>query len=67
LGAREAVESARPAASYDRRVGDLAALDGHYAERGIVAVADMMATTLPDPLPTFRDAERAGLRQQCAL
>ena len=67
LGAREAVESARPAASYDKRVGDLAALDHHYAERGIVAVADMMATALSDPLPTFRDAERAGLRQQCAL
>jgi predicted amidohydrolase YtcJ len=67
LAAREAVESARPAASYDKRVRDLAALDRHYAERGIVAVADMMATTVPDPLSTFRDAELAGLRQQCAL
>jgi predicted amidohydrolase YtcJ len=67
LGAREAVETARPTASYDRRVQDLARLDRHYAERGIVAVADMMATALPDPLKTFRDAARAGLRQQCAL
>ena len=67
LGAREAVEAARPTASYDRRVRNLAALDRHYAERGIVAVGDMMATTLPEPLSTFRDAERIGLRQQCAL
>jgi predicted amidohydrolase YtcJ len=67
LGAREVVEAARPTASYDQRVRDLADLNRHYAQRGIVAVGDMMATTLTEPLSTFRDAERIGLRQQCAL
>jgi predicted amidohydrolase YtcJ len=67
LGAREAVESALPALSPEDRVRNLAALGRHFAERGIVAVGDMMATTLPDPLATFRAASQRGLRQQCAL
>lgn len=67
LGARTAVESCRPSASYEERVRNLAALQHRFASRGIVAVGDMLATTIPEPLATFRAAEGAGLHQQCAL
>jgi len=58
----------RPPPGPDEEVARLAGLDAHFLERGIVAVADLMATlTTPDPLRLFRDAERAGLRPQAAL
>jgi hypothetical protein len=60
--------SLRPPAGYDQQVARLAGLDAHFAERGIVAVGDLMATlTTDDPLRLFRDSQRAGLRPQVAL
>jgi predicted amidohydrolase YtcJ len=60
--------SLRPPVGHDEQVARLAGLDAHFAERGIVAVGDLMATlTTDDPLRLFRDAERAGLRPQVAL
>ena len=46
---------------------NLARLNEHFVERGIVAVGDLLATMIPAPLQTFRAAEKAGLRVQCAL
>lgn len=66
--AYEPLLAMRPPVSRGEEVARLAALDMHFLERGIVAVADLMATlTTPDPLPLFRDAARAGLRPQVAL
>jgi predicted amidohydrolase YtcJ len=60
--------SLRPPVGYDEQVARLAGLDAHFAERGIVAVGDLMATlTTDDPLRLFRDAARAGLRPQVGL
>jgi predicted amidohydrolase YtcJ len=60
--------SLRPPVRHDQQVARLAGLDAHFAERGIVAVGDLMATlTTDEPLRLFRDAERAGLRPQVAL
>ena len=60
--------SLRSEVSHDEQVARLAGLDAHFAERGIVAVGDLMATlTTDDPLRLFRDAARAGLRPQVAL
>lgn len=58
----------RPPLGRDQEIAHLAGLDVHFLERGIVAVADLMATiTTPDPLPLFRAAERAGFHPQVAL
>jgi len=50
-----------------QQVRNLARLNEHFVERGIVAVGDLLATMMPAPLTTFRAAEKAGLRVQCAL
>ena len=66
--AYDRVLAARPPVGRDEEIARLAGLDTHFLERGIVAVGDLMSTlTTPDPLPLFRDAERAGLRPQFAL
>ncbi len=65
--ATDAVASAIPARDQERQVSDLAALNQHFVERGIVAVADLLATMVPTPLRTFRAAEQQGLQVQCAL
>jgi predicted amidohydrolase YtcJ len=60
--------SLRPPVGHDEQVARLTGLDQHFAERGIVAVGDLMATlTTDDPLRLFRDAAGAGLRPQVAL
>jgi predicted amidohydrolase YtcJ len=60
--------SLRPPVGRDEQVARLARLDAHFAERGIVAVGDLMATlTTDEPLRLFREAERAGLRPQVGL
>jgi len=60
--------SLRPPVGHDEQVARLAGLDANFLERGIVAVADLMATlTTDEPLRLFRDAQRAGLRPQVAL
>jgi predicted amidohydrolase YtcJ len=67
VAATEAVLAAKPALGYDEQVRRLTGLNEHFLERGIVAVADLLATFVPTPLQLFRDAERAGLLPQCAL
>lgn len=65
--ATAAVARARPARTAADQARDLARLDGHFLSRGIVGVADLWATQVPDPWATFRAAERLGLSVQCAL
>ena len=65
--ATDSVARALPSSDTDQQAANLAGLNGHFAERGIVAVADLLATMVPAPLRTFRNAEKLGLRQQCAL
>lgn len=65
--ATERVSAAIPAADPRQHVRDLAGLDEHFAQRGIVAVADLLATEVPAPLRSFRAAQALGLRPQCAL
>lgn len=65
--ATAAVARAMPAVTAQDRARDLARLDEHFLARGIVGVADLWATLVPDPLTTFRAAERLGLSVQCAL
>ncbi len=67
MTATERVAAAMPKRGAEQWARNLARLDEHFAERGIVAVADLLATELPDPLGTFRAAEALGLRTQCAL
>jgi predicted amidohydrolase YtcJ len=65
--ATDAVAAAIPAPDQAGQVHNLAALNRHFLERGIVAVGDLLATMVPTPLRTFRAAERQGLKVQCAL
>jgi predicted amidohydrolase YtcJ len=68
VAATHMVYAARPAPSYDEQVRCLARLSTHFAERGIVAVADLLATLAPyEPLKMFRDAAEQGLKTQVAL
>ena len=66
--ANDVVLRARGPADYAARVAAVAGTGPHFSERGIVAVADMMAVARPfDDLRVYRDAARRGLRQQAAL
>ncbi|MET0967405.1 MAG: amidohydrolase family protein, partial [Nakamurella sp.] len=65
--ATDSVAAAMPHPDEAQSVRDLARLNNHFLERGIVAVGDLLATMVPAPLNTFRAAEAAGLRVQCAL
>jgi len=65
--ATDSVVRAIPAADGEQQVRNLAGLNQHFVERGIVAVGDLLATMVPSPLQTFRDAEKLGLGVQCAL
>ncbi|MEP6561376.1 MAG: amidohydrolase family protein [Nakamurella sp.] len=65
--ATDRVAGARPQPGGAERARDLARLNDHFLERGIVAVGDLLGTMVPAPLRTFRTAETAGLRVQCAL
>lgn len=67
ISAVDAVRALIPPASYSAQVADLAGLNEHFVSHGIVALCDMRATALPDPLRTFRDAESRGLRPRCTL
>jgi predicted amidohydrolase YtcJ len=67
IAAADSVASVIPAPDFHQLADQLAGLDRHFAERGIVAVADLLATGVPEPLRMFREAERQGLRTQCAL
>jgi len=65
--ATDTVASAIPTPDKASQARNLARLNQHFLERGIVAVADLLATMIPEPLRTFRAAERLGLQAQCAL
>ena len=65
--ATDAVAAAIPVPDAAKRVRNLARLNEHFVERGIVAVGDLLATMIPAPLETFRAAEKAGMRVQCVL
>jgi len=61
------VAAAIPAPDEAQQVRNLAQLNEHFVERGIVALGDLLATMIPTPLRTFREAEKRGLQVQCAL
>jgi len=65
--ATDAVAAAIPAPDEVQQLRNLARLNEHFVERGIVAVGDLLATMVPSPLQMFRAAEKIGLRVQCAL
>ena len=66
--ANDAVRRFKTVPSYEAKVQALAGVARHYNERGIVAISELMAHARPfDDLQIYRDAERIGLRQQCAL
>jgi len=65
--ATDTVAAAVPQPDEAQQARNLAGLSAHFVERGIVAVADLLATMVPHPLRTFRAAESAGLQVQCAL
>ena len=68
LAANEVVLRARSVQDYEARVAGIASTGAHFAERGIVAVTDLMAHAWPyDDLRIYRDAEKRGLAQQAAL
>jgi predicted amidohydrolase YtcJ len=65
--ATDRVATAIPVTDAAQQIRNLAGLQQHFVERGIVAVGDLLATMVPRPLQTFRAAEQAGLGIQCAL
>ena len=65
--ATDSVAAAIPTPDAAQQIRNLAGLQQHFAERGIVAVCDLLATMVPTPLQTFRAAGHAGLGIQCAL
>ena len=68
VAATHTIYRAKPSPTYAEQVNRLALLNDHFAERGIVAIADLLATIAPyPPLKMFRDAAEQGLRTQAAL
>jgi predicted amidohydrolase YtcJ len=68
VAATQTVYGAKPTPTYAEQVNRLARLNDHFAERGIVAICDLLATRAPyPPLKMFRDAAEQGLRTQAAL
>lgn len=65
--ATDSVAAAIPAPDAAQQIRNLAGLQQHFVERGIVAVGDLLATMVRTPLQTFRAAEQSGLGIQCAL
>lgn len=67
LAAVEAVHAARPAKTSHEEVGDIVALSDRFLSHGIVAVNDMFADLVPDPLQRFRAAAERGFRPQVVM
>jgi predicted amidohydrolase YtcJ len=65
--ATNTVAAAIPTPDAAGQAVNLARLSEHFLGRGIVGVCDLLASMVPDPLATFRAAERHGLPIQCAL
>ncbi|HET7397841.1 MAG TPA: amidohydrolase family protein [Intrasporangium sp.] len=67
VAAADAVRAVIPRPGRAELVARLAGLSRHFLERGVVAVADLWSTVLPQPLELFRDAAAAGLVPQIGL
>ena len=68
LAANSIVQRAKQVQDFDHAVRSLARTSQRFSERGIVAVTDMMAFTQPfHHLDVYRDAAKAGFKQQAAL
>ncbi|MEU6644670.1 amidohydrolase [Saccharomonospora sp. NPDC046836] len=67
LAAVRAVEGLLPTLGRDELADRLAGLNERFLSRGIVGLCDLRASTLPDPLWTFRAARQRGLRPRCTL
>jgi len=66
--ANDVVRSAMAPQSWEKRVDDIVWTSRHFAERGIVAVSELMGRREPvDVYRLFADAERHGFRQQAGL
>jgi predicted amidohydrolase YtcJ len=68
LGAVNVVRRVKSVESFDARVAAIRATSGHYVERGLVAVSDMMASTTPyDDLRVYREAAAQGFLPRVLL
>jgi predicted amidohydrolase YtcJ len=67
IAAVDSVLATRKPLSREDQVRAVARLSDHFADHGIVAVADLLATAVPEPLQTFRLAAEHGFRPQAAL
>ncbi|MCR2824776.1 amidohydrolase [Microbacterium sp. zg.Y909] len=67
IAAVAAVTAFIPAPTRQEQVASLVALGDELASRGIVAVCDLLSTRIDQPLATFREAARQGLRTRVAL
>jgi len=67
LAAVHRVTAGRPPPDPDQLTGNLAGLGRHFLSHGIVGVADLLATVIPQPLRTFRAAATAGPFPRTAL
>ena len=65
--ATNTVAAAIPTPGAAGQAVNLARLNDHFLERGIVGVCDLLASMVSSPLATFRVAERQGLQIQCGL
>lgn len=67
LAAVERVHRLVPAPNREQQIQDIVQVGEHLLRLGIVAVNDLLATFLPDPLAAFRDAQAAGFLPQSLL
>ena len=65
--ATDSVAAVIPTPDLEQQTTNLAMLNHHFLERGIVGVGDLCATWMPSPLRLFRQAAEQGLLPQCAL
>ncbi len=65
--ATASVAAVVPTPDFEDQTANVAGLNEHFLERGIVGVADLCATWMPSPLQMFRRAGERGLLPQCAL
>ena len=59
--ATDSVAAVVPTPDFEQQTLNLAKLNQHFLERGIVGVGDLCATWMPSPLRMFRQAEKHGL------
>lgn len=67
LAAVARVAAARPAPGRRQLIERLAGLAEHFLSHGLVGVADLLATVVPDPLAAFRAAAAVGPFPRTAL